>query len=210
MFEESELDFKEVDLIKSHKCKFSDLYDGRGQTWSQRRTGAKEADQILILRDAANSDCGHRITTRQNHCITCNPAALGFYRRHRKSGFVYIAGSPSAKAVKVGYSEYNPWERAKTLNNGKYGGLDDWIILFHVEVDEGGNVEAATHTLLSHHRHNVNYHKDGGSQMATEIFKCDFQTAYQSIAKAMQKLGFKPKAGSRPYRNSLDVKRYNF
>lgn len=204
------LTFPEKDLIKSHGFSESDVHDGRNESPPERHDRAKKSGKALVLRDPSGSKCGHRITTRNHHCIHCNPARLGYQKRHRVHGAVYIAGSPTSKLLKVGFTEREPSVRIESLAKTEYGGISDWLLLFSVSVDEGGRIEGLAHKALNKFLCKRAYEKDGETQEAKEIFRCSFQSAYAAVAKSITASGLKPKQGTKPYRNAPAIKKHGF
>ena len=57
--------------------------------------------------------------------------------RYYEPGYVYIAGSLSVRVLKIG-TTVNISSQEKRLRRDRYGSIDDWVLLYHVWVDERG------------------------------------------------------------------------
>lgn len=60
--------------------------------------------------------------------------------RYYEPSYVYIAGSLSARVMKIG-TTVNIESQEKRLRRDRYGSIDDWVLLYHVWVDQRGRVE---------------------------------------------------------------------
>ena len=60
--------------------------------------------------------------------------------RYYSSGYVYVAGSLSERVLKIGVT-INIHQQQAYLRNRCYGGIGDWVLLYYVHVDSGGEVE---------------------------------------------------------------------
>jgi T5orf172 domain len=104
-----------------------------------------------------------------------------FRDRYYDEGYIYIAGSRSGVAIKVGVTA-NMGRYLKRLRHIKYGGCDDWIILYHVWVKENaGKIEHDVRRLLRRHKVLKKYVKDGAQQTAREILECSFSLVRDTL-----------------------------
>src|SRR3954470_9993260 len=55
-----------------------------------------------------------------------------------------IAGSLGSKVVKIGNAIW-PERRVGALNTRYYGGITDWVMLYHAKYEEAGKIEFAAH-----------------------------------------------------------------
>jgi hypothetical protein len=102
--------------------------------------------------------------------------------RHYAPGYVYIAGSLSGRVIKIGTTVNIGRPQQNKLRNLKYGGLDDWVLLYYVWVDEGGNIEHAARRKLQPYKTMRMYYKDGSRQKAREILQCSFSMAQKTLS----------------------------
>lgn len=115
--------------------------------------------------------------------IGCAPdphtAKLSYQKRHNSAGYIYIAGSKSAKLLKVGTC-VDIEQRRRNLWN-QYGGISNWEMLFTAKVDAGGTIEGDILTRLSMHKVVRVYEKDGKKQEAAEMLKTWFSVALATV-----------------------------
>jgi DNA-directed RNA polymerase subunit alpha len=104
--------------------------------------------------------------------------------RYYNSGFVYIAGSLSERVLKIGVT-INIDRQQAYLRNRRYGGIGDWVLLYHVYVDSGGKVEHDARRLLEQYRQITWYEKGGSSQRGREIVKCSFGKALEALLEVV-------------------------
>jgi hypothetical protein len=104
--------------------------------------------------------------------------------RYYNSGYVYIAGSPSNRVLKIGVT-INIHRQEAYLRNRRYGGISDWVLLYYVHVDCGGKVEHDARRLLERYREITWYKKDGFWQRGREIVKCSFGKALEALIEVV-------------------------
>jgi len=126
----------------------------------------------------------HRLRTRAGHCAQCDTSKISYQRRHHSPGFVYIAGSQSARLLKIG-TAIDIAQREANLRNQAYGGIRDWKVLFTAWVENGGKIEGAALKNLKQHKTSRIYVKDGESQEAVELLQTSFTKAIKAVATAL-------------------------
>ena len=105
-----------------------------------------------------------------------------FRDRHHNPGYVYIAGSLSERVIKIDVTK-NIWSEQKYLRNKKYGDISDWVLLYHVWLDEyGGKIEHDARRRLRRYRTLRMYKKDGSWQKGRELVQCSFSTALEGLS----------------------------
>jgi hypothetical protein len=122
-------------------------------------------------------------------CSTCQRIDIGCpekevgrcQARHYGPGYVYIAGSLVGRVLKIGTTVNIGARLENKLRGQRYGGLDDWELLYYVSVNEGGKVEHAARAQLQRYKKMRMYRKDGSPQKAREIVKCRFSLAEAAI-----------------------------
>ena len=121
----------ERNFLASYGLGPDDVFDARGMSgrlWKRRIQEGK----AIALGTPCRSE-GHRLRTRAGHCVQCDPKKLVFQERNRAEQYVYIAGSLSAKLIKVGTCR-DVAQREKQIRAERYGGANDWVVIFSVEV----------------------------------------------------------------------------
>lgn len=91
----------EVNFFKNQGLSPDDVYDGRSESSAAWKAGVRSAGKTVVLGTPCSSK-NHRLRTRSGHCAQCDTAKLSYQKRHNTEGYVYIAGSKSAKLLKVG------------------------------------------------------------------------------------------------------------
>lgn len=104
--------------------------------------------------------------------------------RYYAPGFVYIAGSASARVLKIGTTQ-NIGQQQQILRSKKYGDIKDWVLLYHVHVDAGGKIEHDARRYLKKWRVLLSYEKDGRLQKGREAVKCDFSVALNALSRCL-------------------------
>jgi hypothetical protein len=117
---------------------------------------------------------GHRLRSRAGHCIQCDTARIAFVKRHHDTAYIYIAGSLESKVVKIGNAIW-PERRVAALSTRYYGGITDWVMLYHARYDDAGKIEFDTHGRLFGYRRGTK-----------EVFRCNYETARKALMEATQ------------------------
>ena len=173
----------EIAFLQSQNLAAADVYDGRGQSASAWKIGVRAAGLTVVL-DTPCKNGGHRLRTRSGHCAQCDTSNLSYQKRHHSPGYVYIAGSRSAKLLKIG-TAIDIEQRTRNLRNQAYGGIRDWVMLFTAKVENGGKTEGEAIRRLTAFRVLRTYDKDGSQQEAAEMLRTSFTKAINAIASAI-------------------------
>jgi hypothetical protein len=104
--------------------------------------------------------------------------------RYYNPGYAYIAGSLSGRVLKIGMT-INIHRQQAYLRNRRYGSIGDWMLLYYVHVDSGGQVEHDARRLLERYRQITWYEKDGSLQRGREIVKCSFGRALEALLEGV-------------------------
>jgi hypothetical protein len=128
---------------------------------------------------------GHRLRSRRGHCVQCDTSKLGYQARYGADQYVYVAGSHSAKLVKIGTCK-NCEQRENQLRTERYGGAGDWDIVFTVYVKNAGAIEDAARSRLSRYIVARTYWKNGNAQSGIELLKCPFSKAMNALIAAAE------------------------
>ena len=129
---------------------------------------------------------GHTLRTRAGHCIQCDHSKIAYMARYDAAGFVYIAGSPSGRLMKVGTS-INVADRHAKLNEYSYGGQRDWQIAATAFCAAAGRVEGAAQSKLGRFAVAGSYTRAGRSQQCYELFRCSFDIVSDAIGPSLAK-----------------------
>jgi hypothetical protein len=107
--------------------------------------------------------------------------------RYYEPGYVYIAGSLSARVLKVG-TTINIGSQEKRHRRDRYGSIDDWVLLYHVWVDERGKIECAALRTLRRFKDPRHYIKNGKPQIGREIVNCRFGIARDALVEHLDEV----------------------
>jgi hypothetical protein len=170
----------ELSFLSSISLGPDDVFDGRGMPQWRWRQLAKEQGKALALgRPCQNG--GHRLRTRGGHCVQCDPKKLAYQDRFTAEQYVYVAGSLSAKLIKIGTC-VNRRQRERQLRAEGYGGVGDWQLLYSMKVRNAGEVEHQTRTKLADYFVPPrSYWKDDVEQYAIELLRCSFSRARRAL-----------------------------
>jgi hypothetical protein len=174
---------EELDFLRSQNLSAADVYDARGQSAATWKAKVRSAGLTVVL-GAPCRNGGHRLRTRSGHCIQCDTSKLSYQLRHHSPGYVYIAGSRSAKLIKIG-TAIDIEQRLRNLRNQAYGNVTDWAMLFWAKVANGGETEGKAIRHLDAFRAAQPYDKDGSQQEAGEMLRTTFTKALKAVADAI-------------------------
>lgn len=131
----------EISFALRHGIALDQIFDARGLSRDDWRSEIKDQKSIQMIIGASCRAGGHRIRSRQGHCLQCNPSYLTYQSRWYSDGEIYIAWSDALKLTKIGYAEGRAMIRIDSLNKDSYGGACDWHLVYWCKVREGGRIE---------------------------------------------------------------------
>ena len=136
----SNLNKEQLAFLKEHKVSSKFVFDAKGLKKSEYKEIMKDLNKLVAFNVTPCSKFGHTLRTRSGHCCQCNTAYLEFQKRNDSEGIVYIAKSLLGKIIKIGFTK-SIQIRSESLNRTKYGGFNDWIIVYAIESKEAGKIE---------------------------------------------------------------------
>lgn len=160
---------EQEDFLRKLKIPLSLVFDATGMRPKDYRKAMRDQEKLFAIGVSPCAKHGHRMRTRSGDCMQCNPAAIGFIRRHYNKASVYIAASRSKQLIKVGSSQH-PEDRETLLNSREYGGISDWSTICHVRCTNAGRVEFDIHELLLPFASPQTYTREGKIVDCLEIF----------------------------------------
>ncbi|MEZ9921341.1 GIY-YIG nuclease family protein [Vibrio breoganii] len=198
----------QLQFLTRHNLKVSSVFDAQGMKRKDYMEAMRELNKFVAINVTPCKAMGHTMRTRHGRCIQCNPKAIAFSNRYNAHGSVYIAGSLKGKIVKVGFS-LNPATREQKLNGDRYGGRDDWKLLYTVTCDLAGKVEFSAHAELKKFNTPGTYRNYASKpSQCFELFDCDFTVAKKAIEKSLAYNGLLDSAS--PWENTAHLGRYDF
>jgi hypothetical protein len=172
----------ELSFLASQGLGSEDVFDARRLPQHYWFRQIDEAGKIVALGSRCRN-AGHRLRTRRGHCVQCDPKKLAYQARYRAEQYVYVAGSLSARLIKIGTC-VDTQQRERQLRVERYGGTGDWEMIFTVWVKSAGAVEQSAHDRLSRYAVTGDYWKDGLLQTGTELLQCSFSEAKKALIEA--------------------------
>lgn len=166
-------------FLRGQNVSQDDVCDARAFPAKSRKEQAKKLGCNFMIGVECRK-AGHRLRTRNNHCIQCDHAKIAYQLRRSNTGYVYIAHSASLKLIKVGYS-LDLQERKRSLNASRYGEVKDWCIIYYIKSKYAGQLESNIQKGLEGHQENRKYYKDNHWQSTNELFRCGFKVVKETI-----------------------------
>jgi len=171
----------ELRFLASQGLGPDDVFDARRlPQWYWFRCIEEEGKTVAL--GGRCKKAGHRLRSRKGHCVQCDTRKLAFQARYRAEQYVYIAGSLSAKLIKIGTC-VDTQQRERQLCAERYGGAGDWQMIFAIWVKNAGAVEQSAHDRLSRYAVTRDYWKDGLQQAGIELLECAFSEAKKALTE---------------------------
>jgi hypothetical protein len=176
-----------LDFIEEQGLDIALFIDAEGYPISQIRDEMKANHKIFAYNSTPCQLNNHTTRSISGHCVECDTARIAFTVRHYNLGFVYIAGSIRGQLIKVGYSN-NIDNRVKSLNVSNIGGVNDWNIIYHIQVLNAGMIEQQTQSELEPYLTELQYFHNSHLQVSKELFKCSYTKAKDTLIQVVQNL----------------------
>jgi hypothetical protein len=171
---------EQLNFLETQKVSLDRIFDAEGLSRSDYQPLMKEMDKIIAIGVTPCAKFSHTMRIRSGSCVQCNTANIAFLERYYDRGYIYIAGSKKEKVVKIGFTS-NINNREESLNNGNYGEINDWKILFQVTCKNAGKIEFNTHKKLSKYLTDKSYLKNNKRNQCYEIFSCSYSLAKNTL-----------------------------
>lgn len=175
----------EIEFLEKYGLEELDFIDARGMTCRQYKPIAKAKYCHFVLGN--ESRCGHRLKTRNGHCIQCYPERISMQMGGDSICYTYAAQAIDTRLYKVG-STSDPERRISQLNDASYGGSSHWLLVKTFKLTLARELEHAWHRQLSSYRRKGTQRKDGEFRWATELFKCSKEQLFEGFNRACDEL----------------------
>ncbi len=136
----------QISFVQKMELSMDDLFNASGLNNKEYQEIMKEQGKLVAYGVTPCGAKGHTLRTRKGHCVQCNTANLDYLKRMSKIADVYVAWSHKKRIAKVGLS-VDAYQRLSTLNEFKYGGIEDWQMKLIYTCENAGQIETATHQL---------------------------------------------------------------
>jgi len=171
-------------FIKKHKISQDLLINANGEGMSdellQQMHDEGKVFAYNVTGDTENAE--HSFRTISGDCPQCDPTKVTAALREHKNGYIYIAGSKKGSMIKVGSANET---KARTptfdISSSKYGGYDDWEVLFHARTVTMGRIERQFQEKLSEYKTSYQFEKAGKLQSGGELYRCSYAKAKEVI-----------------------------
>lgn len=170
-------------FLKENNIPLSKVFDATNQKREIYRKSMKALEKLIAINATPCAKYGHTIRTRNGHCCQCNTANIAYIKRHYANGYVYIVGSQEKKVLKVG-STNNIENRVNSLNFENYASINDWELIFYYKCNDMGLIETEAHNKLQKFQVEKTYIKNGRTQIAYEIFDCNYDVCKIALVNA--------------------------
>jgi hypothetical protein len=170
-------------FLTEHNIPLSKIFDASNQKREVYRKSMKALEKLIAINTTPCSRYGHTIRTRNGHCCQCNTASIAYLKRHYADGYVYIVGSQENKVLKVG-STNNIQNRVNSLNFENYASINDWELILYYKCNNIGLIETEVHNKLNKFQIEKTYIKNGRTQIAYEIFDCNYDVCKIALVNA--------------------------
>ncbi|MET4367022.1 putative GIY-YIG superfamily endonuclease [Bradyrhizobium sp. LB8.2] len=182
---EQDLSVAEIAFIKQHGISIKEIIDvGSMIPIGQKRAMEAKGARLCITNRSCSK--GHRFKTRSNHCPVCEPKNLAFEKRHSEKAFVYVCRSGTG-LVKIGYAA-DPQERKSRLNREAFASCSNWQLVFKIETEKAGKVEAVAQGKLMKKSSAETYMKGEYQVTTREVFRCSEDEAIAAVRLAITEL----------------------
>ena len=201
-----ELTKEQEEFLKQHNIPKELIFDASGLSKTEYHSRMKEQGKIIAFNVTPCSSSGHSLRTRNGHCIQCDTSKIAFIKRAISLGIIYIAGSIKGQLIKIGYSQ-NKAVREDSLNRTKYGGFDDWRILFSAQSINASEIEHLSQSSLKRYGMSNKYEHENHLQEAYELFSCSYTKAKEVVESVLSDNSFSLTSITE---NKLILAQYNF
>ena len=183
-----------VSFLKRHRIKSEEIFNAKGLRRIEYAELMKKNGKLFAINTDACGN-GHRLKTHSGHCVICDSENIHHYRLHYRTSFVYVAGSKSKRALKIGTSD-DPNDRMRRLNGEAYGGAYDWVLLIDAWTKEAGRKEKEIQSALRRFFVKGEYIKSGKTVSTYELVSCGLSTA-RDVMREVLSNDEKPKFNSK-------------
>ncbi|WP_207425684.1 GIY-YIG nuclease family protein [Pedobacter sp. SYSU D00535] len=193
-------------FLKKYNLPISTVFDASGLQKKEYSAIMDELDKYIAIGVTPCTKANHTMRNKTGHCLQCNPAGIVHRMRYYQNAYIYIAGSHLIEKMKVGYTN-DPDQRKYLLNSHKYGGADDWKMLYSAKCSNAGRIENEIQRSIKCYYHPSDYTKEGRVVGAYELFKCSYITIKGAIDELKRKL---PQEGFFEEKEHPTAAKYNF
>jgi len=176
---EYELTTEELAFLRSQGLGPDDVFDARWMSQARWFREIKEAGKTVALGNPCRK-AGHRLRSRKGHCVQCDTKILAFAGRYDLKQYLYVAGSLSARLIKIGVCK-DLLQRIRQICAERHGDARDWEVIYAVEIDRAGEIEDRILSRLGRYAIDSHYWKNGFLQQSIELRRCSISHAMEAM-----------------------------
>jgi hypothetical protein len=148
----------------------------------------KERGKTIALGSRCRK-AGHRLRSTKGHCVQCDTKILAFASRFNLKQYLYIAGSLDARLIKIGVCK-DLGQRIRQICAERHGDARDWEVIYAVEIERAGEIEAGVLSRLRQYSICSHYWKDGMLQQSIELRRCTISQAMEAMNAEIDGKGY--------------------
>jgi hypothetical protein len=163
--------------------------DGNGMTEDLNLRMSEEGMILAYNTSECSANKNHTFLTAEGECPQCHTATIHAALKEYQTGYIYIIGSVQAGLMKVGAAT-EIIKRVKTLNGAasRYGGFDDWEMLFYAKTINIGKVERMVQEKLTSYLDTRQFLKSEKTPKGSELFRCSYTRAKTALMDVQEEL----------------------
>lgn len=171
-------------FVKKHKISHDLLINANGEGLSEDLLQQMHDENKVFAYNVYDGEenAEYSFRTISGDCPQRDPSKVAAALREHKNGYIYIAGSKKGSLIKVGSANET---KARTptfdISSSKYGGYDDWEVLFHARTVTVGRIERQFQEKLSEYKTSYQFEKAGKLQSGGELYRCSYSKAKEVI-----------------------------
>jgi len=175
-------------LTIKHAISHSQVLDARGLSHKERKAALAAGSYLAAIHGRQTCAKGHTadLWSTSGHCVVCYPQNVQMQKKHRASGYIYVARSASTKLTKIGITEDDIEDRIVFLNSQSYAGTADWKLYFFAAVHAMGEVETALKAQLRTYKLPTPQLRAREWKMAHEVFTCLPSKAQRELQRLLE------------------------
>ena len=187
-----ELTKSQIAFLDKHKISEDLLINANGGEMTEGLSQQMSEEEKILAYNTAecSGNKNHNFLTSEGDCPQCHTASLQTALKEYQSGYIYIIGSVQAGLMKTGAAT-EIVKRVKTLNGAasKYGGFDDWEMLFYAKTINIGKVERMVQEKLASYLDTRQFQKSEKAAKGSELFRCSYTRAKKALMDVQEELG---------------------
>jgi hypothetical protein len=186
-----ELTKSQLAFLDKHKISEDLLLNanGSGMTEELSLRMSEEGKILAYNTSECSANKNHNFITPEGDCPQCHTASIQTALKEYQTGYIYIIGSVQAGLTKVGAAT-EIIKRVKSLNGAasRYGGFDDWEMLFYAKTSNIGKVERKVQEGLASYMDTRQFRKSEKMPKGSQLFRCSYNRVQKALTDVQEEL----------------------